>query len=47
MKVPLGKAEMLDVSGVGENKYARYGERFLSVIMEYTGGIREKFYFDE
>ncbi len=47
VKVPLGKAEMLDVSGVGENKYARYGERFLSVIMEYTGGIREKFYFDE
>lgn len=47
VKVPLGKAEMLGVSGVGENKYERYGERFLSVIVDYTGGIREKFYFGE
>lgn len=47
VKVPLGKAEMLGVSGVGENKYERYGERFLSVITDYTGGIREKFYFSE
>lgn len=46
VKVPLGKAEMLGVSGVGENKYERYGERFLSVITDYTGGIREKFHFD-
>lgn len=44
VKVPLGKAEMLSVSGVGENKYERYGERFLNVIMDYTGAVREKFY---
>ncbi len=47
VKVPLGKEEMLGVSGVGENKYERYGARFLSVIVEYTGGIREKFHFGE
>ena len=47
VKVPLCKEDMLEVSGVGENKYGRYGERFLGVIADYTGGIREKFYFGE
>ena len=47
VKAPLSREEMLWVSGVGENKYERYGEAFLRVIMEYTGGIREKFYFGE
>jgi hypothetical protein len=27
---------MLDVSGVGENKYGKYGERFIAVIKEYV-----------
>lgn len=31
-KKPSSKTEMLDVSGVGENKFAKYGERFLEVI---------------
>ncbi|MCH5249480.1 MAG: DNA helicase RecQ [Lachnospiraceae bacterium] len=47
VKSPLDKEEMLKVSGVGENKFERYGERFLNVILEYTGGVREKFYFGE
>lgn len=47
VKLPFSRADMMKVSGVGENKYARYGERFLSAIEEYTGGIREKFYFGE
>lgn len=34
-KMPASKPEMLDVSGVGENKFAKYGERFLEVIEEY------------
>ena len=34
-KMPSSKSEMLDVSGVGENKFAKYGERFLEVIEEY------------
>ncbi len=47
VKAPLDKMEMLKVSGVGENKYMRYGERFLKTIYDYTGGVREKFYFGE
>ena len=31
-KVPVSKSEMLAVSGVGENKYVKYGERFLELI---------------
>ncbi len=31
-KVPTSQQEMLNVSGVGENKYAKYGERFLAVV---------------
>ena len=34
-KMPASKPEMLDVSGVGENKFSKYGERFLEVIEEY------------
>ncbi len=47
VKVPFSRADMMKVSGVGENKFARYGNRFLSAIEEYTGGIREKFYFGD
>ena len=32
--VPLSKPEMLNVSGVGERKYNKYGERFIEVINE-------------
>ena len=34
-KVPTSKEELLKVSGVGENKYMKYGKRFLSLIEEY------------
>ena len=34
VKVPTSQKEMLNVSGVGENKYVKYGERFLIVIEE-------------
>ncbi len=33
-KMPVNKEEMMNVSGVGENKFTKYGERFLSVIKE-------------
>ena len=33
--MPETKEEMLTVSGVGEVKYERYGERFLLAIKEY------------
>ena len=45
MKVPFNQEEMLDVSGVGENKFARYGERFLKEIADFTGGQKEKFFY--
>lgn len=47
VRSPFNKKEMLKVNGVGENKFERYGERFLDVILDYTGGVREKFYFGE
>lgn len=33
-KIPTTRSEMLGVSGVGENKYSKYGERFIQVILE-------------
>ena len=35
-KMPTTKSDMLNVSGVGENKYGKYGERFITVIKEYV-----------
>ena len=37
VKQPKNKAQMLQVNGVGENKYARYGEDFVECILEYLG----------
>ena len=39
VKMPRSKSEMLEVSGVGENKYGKYGERFLRVIEEMDEGV--------
>ena len=33
-KVPASKEEMLEVSGVGENKFKKYGDKFLKAIAE-------------
>ncbi len=46
MKTPVDKAGMLEVNGVGDNKYERYGERFLQEIGRFTGGKKEKLYYD-
>lgn len=35
MKVPESKVEMLNVSGVSDNKYQKYGEIFLETIQKY------------
>ncbi|MBD9088075.1 MAG: hypothetical protein EGP66_00940, partial [Lachnospira sp.] len=35
IKRPHTKAEMLNVNGVGENKYERYGKEFLKCIKEH------------
>lgn len=47
VKLPFNREEMLEVSGVGENKYKKYGERFISRLLEFTGGAKEKLYFGE
>lgn len=47
VKLPMCREEMLCVSGVGEFKFEKYGERFLECIIEHTGGVRQKFYFGE
>ncbi|MBP3610009.1 MAG: DNA helicase RecQ [Lachnospiraceae bacterium] len=40
-KVPVSQREMLDVSGVGEHKFAKYGERFLGVIEKFKEAYPE------
>lgn len=35
IKYPTSKIEILEISGVGEIKYDRYGERFIEVIKDY------------
>lgn len=36
VKKPSDKKEMLNVSGVGDAKYEKYGERFLACLLENT-----------
>ena len=45
--VPLTKEDMLAVSGVGENKYAKYGQQFINAISEFTNDTKEKLYFGD
>ena len=39
-KMPTTKSDMLNVSGVGENKYGKYGEKFIAVIKEYAKQLK-------
>ncbi len=36
-KMPENRQEMLGVSGVGENKFRKYGQRFMDVVTEFIG----------
>lgn len=47
IKLPGNREEMLQVTGVGENKFSRYGEKFLECIREFTGGNRQILYYME
>jgi ATP-dependent DNA helicase RecQ len=47
VKLPFDKKEMLEVSGVGEYKVEKYGERFLQEILLFTNGKKEKFHFKD
>jgi ATP-dependent DNA helicase RecQ len=46
-KLPLNKDEMLDVVGVGESKYEKYGQAFIDVISKYTEGKKEVLYYED
>ena len=41
VKKPTDEEEMLNVSGVGENKLKKYGQRFLKEIQEFTSARTE------
>lgn len=47
MKLPFTKHDMMDVNGIGENKFEKYGQQFLAALSEFTNGRREKLYFGE
>ncbi len=47
IKVPFDRNEMLNVSGIGENKYEKYGERFIEGIKRFLGGKKEVLYYEE
>lgn len=47
VRLPFDREEMLEVSGVGEHKFEKYGEQFLKEIKAYTGGEKEKLYFGD
>lgn len=46
VKTPTTRTDMMQVSGVGENKYERYGERFLSCIAEFTSRVEGPYCFE-
>ena len=47
IRLPFDKGEMLQVAGVGEKKYERYGQPFLEAVREFTRGRKEKTSFGE
>lgn len=46
IKLPFTESEMLEVNGVGEHKYKKYGQLFVDAILEYTGGIKQVLYYE-
>lgn len=47
IKLPKNKQEMLNVNGIGESKYEKYGERFIEKLQEFTQGEEMKLYYEE
>ena len=45
VRQPFCKDEMLAVSGVGENKYSKYGQKFMNRIKEFCNEKKEKMTF--
>lgn len=47
IKLPFNRSEMLNVAGVGENKFERFGEQFLAAIKEFTGEKKETLFYEQ
>ncbi len=47
VKLPFTKDEMLEVTGVGENKYNRYGEQFIQEIVDFTDAVKDIYYYKD
>ncbi len=47
VKLPYNKEEMLKVTGVGENKFEKYGQYFIDAIQKFTQGKKEKLYYQQ
>ncbi|SHO46136.1 ATP-dependent DNA helicase RecQ [Anaerocolumna xylanovorans DSM 12503] len=47
VKLPLNQNEMLTVTGVGENKFKKYGNEFLEAILKFTGGSKESLSYEQ
>jgi ATP-dependent DNA helicase RecQ len=46
-KVPFEESEMLNVQGVGTNKFEKYGEEFLKAILQFCQGEKQSFCYEE
>lgn len=46
IKVPLSKQEMLEISGIGDYKFEKHGEAFLTAIHEFTGDEKMSYTYE-
>lgn len=47
IRQPFTRQEMLQVSGIGDYKYAKYGELFLKEICQFCNGVKENMGYEE
>ncbi len=45
-KVPMNKQEMLEVNGIGDYKFEKYGEAFLTALRTFTGDRKESYTYE-
>lgn len=46
VKQPFTKDEMLNINGIGENKYNKYGNEFINAVKEFTGGTKQELSYE-
>ena len=47
VRLPFNKQEMMMVLGVGEHKFEKYGQDFIQAILEFTGGNKAGFCYEQ